>query len=142
MRVPSRRFALPGCSGNSSIFKKERFILCLVSSSPSNNRDGPACTCSNMASCVGQDHRTLPLCSGRWRILPGGKLNLSPKMRSSVSNSSCFVDRANNQCAPRGIEACWCFWQERRGSGGKRSWGGPTFVEWENLEAHPFCCCS
>src|SRR6266487_1060019 len=74
--------------------------------------------------------------------LTRGNLNLSPKMRSSVSNSSCFVDRANNQCAPRGIEACWCFWQERRGSGGKRSWGGPTFVEWENLEAHPFCCCS
>jgi hypothetical protein len=33
MRVQSARFALPSCSGNPPIFKKERFILCLASSS-------------------------------------------------------------------------------------------------------------
>ena len=55
MRVQSIRFALPWCSGNSPIFKKERFILCLVFSSPSNTWYVPAFTCSNMASCIGQD---------------------------------------------------------------------------------------
>jgi hypothetical protein len=37
MSVQSTRFALPSCSDNPPIFKKEKFILCLVSSSPSNN---------------------------------------------------------------------------------------------------------
>jgi hypothetical protein len=36
MRVQSTRFALPSCSGNPSIIKKEKFMLCLMSSSPSN----------------------------------------------------------------------------------------------------------
>lgn len=50
MRVQSTRFALPSYSGNPPIFKKERLILCLMSSSPSNAWYVPAFTCSNMAS--------------------------------------------------------------------------------------------
>jgi putative transposase len=46
MRVQSTRFALPSCSGNPPIFKKERFISCLVSSFLSNTWYVPAFTYS------------------------------------------------------------------------------------------------
>ena len=112
MRVPSTRFALPSCSGDPPIFKKERFILCLVSSSPSNTWYVPAFIGCNMASCVGQDHRTPHCCLGRWPILPRGNPNVSPKMRSYDNNSSSYVGKSSDQRTGSQIGSSCCALRE------------------------------
>jgi len=53
--------------------------------------------------------------------LARGKSELVAEKRSYANNSSSFVDRANDQCAARGIASCWCFWQRPFEPGGKPS---------------------